>query len=153
MSNYNCHPGRARGFTFLAPQRGLTARKPREAHCLRQPEIRAGGAVVVSPALQRGESVTNHAPESRRDGAFSSHESHSLFRKTECKNTNPGATPVNVKLLLPPRQSRGISSPFRYVPAPAMGCRRANRRRTCQPGSWTMRRRRSWRHCRLREPA
>ena len=42
---------------------------PREAYCLRPPEIRAGAAAVISPALQRGESVINQAsgvPSGRR---------------------------------------------------------------------------------------
>jgi hypothetical protein len=53
---------------MVAPQRGLCRNVP----YWQLPVARAVGAVVVSPALQRGVSVpTKTEPESRRDGAFS----------------------------------------------------------------------------------
>jgi hypothetical protein len=66
---------RAGGFTVCGPTKGPScAQYQGKRSASRQPEIRAGGAVLVSPALQRGESVhTRTVPESRRDGAFSSH--------------------------------------------------------------------------------
>jgi hypothetical protein len=55
---------------------------------------RAGGAVLVSPALQRGESdPAMIEPESCRDGAFSSHAFFQLLRKTEWKSTDRGRLP------------------------------------------------------------
>jgi hypothetical protein len=41
---------------------------------------RAVGAVVISPALQRGVGETNHFPESRRDGAYASRSSNRAAR-------------------------------------------------------------------------
>jgi hypothetical protein len=50
--------------------------------------------VLVSPALQRGESdPAMIEPESRRDGAFSSHAFFQLLRKTEWKSTDRGRLP------------------------------------------------------------
>ena len=74
------------------PLKGARLRAmPGKTHCSRQPEIRDVGAMFVSPALQRGVSVpTMIVPESPRDGAFSSHASFQLLRKTERKNTNRG---------------------------------------------------------------
>ena len=68
-------------------------------------KFRAGGAVVISPALQRGVGKTNNYPESRRDGA----QTPRPFNVFSRRKHKPGTTPVNVKLLLPPRQSRGFS--------------------------------------------
>jgi hypothetical protein len=48
------------------PSKGLDRIAPFQS----QPESRAGGATVISPALQRGVSVpTTTEPESQRDGA------------------------------------------------------------------------------------
>ena len=72
------------------------------------PIARAVGAMVISPALQRGVSVpTKTEPESWRDGAQAPRPSNAVAG--ERKVHKPGATPGNVKLLLPPRQSRGFS--------------------------------------------
>jgi hypothetical protein len=75
---------------------------------------RAVGAMLVSPALQRGESdPAMIEPESRRGGAFSSH-TYSAPTQYRIKKHKPGTTPVNVKLRLSPRQSRGAVCNKKY---------------------------------------
>jgi hypothetical protein len=86
---------------------------------------RAGDAVLVSPGLQRGESdPAMIEPESRRDGAFSSHAFFQLLRKIEWKNTNwgdsrkcqtvtatpakPGGFPVVIRRFAPPHDRKVV---------------------------------------------
>jgi hypothetical protein len=62
---------------------------------------------LLAPRFSVGWPKPTAHPESRRDGAHALRPSHIRARRSE--KHNPGTTPVNVKLLLPPRQSRGFS--------------------------------------------
>src|ERR1017187_440455 len=59
---------------------------------------------LLAPRFSVGSAKPEIHPESHRDGA---HACNVFARRM--KKHKPGATPVNVKLLLPPRQSRGFS--------------------------------------------
>jgi hypothetical protein len=94
-----CIPRQSRGLIVGGPSKGPILRtliRLSTGGC-------AGGAWFISPALQRGGEDTICRPESRRDGA-----ENCAFRFNSPRRCSM-PTPGNVELLLPPRQSRGIS--------------------------------------------
>jgi hypothetical protein len=66
---------------------------------------------LLAPRFSVGMAKPTIQPESRRDGAHAPRLPTCL--PEEGKKNKAGTTPASVKLLLPPWQSRGISSPFR----------------------------------------
>src|ERR1039457_2327878 len=68
---------------------------------------------LLAPRFSVGLAKPKIHPESHRDGA---HACNVFARRM--KKHKPGATPVNVKLLLPPRQSRGFSQSKEDANAP-----------------------------------
>src|ERR1017187_3580444 len=65
---------------------------------------------LLAPRFSVGLAKPKIHPESRRDGAHACN----VFARSMEKH-KPGATPVNVKLLLPPWQRRGFSQSNRSI--------------------------------------
>jgi hypothetical protein len=86
-----------------APQKGLCGSAP----CWQHSVACAVGAMFVSPVLQRGVGKPTIRPESRRDDAHAPRAAKVAARRMQKRKSR--ATSVNVKLLLPPRQSQRLS--------------------------------------------